>query len=104
MNGLAFQCIGRWRTFGHILILPSEAPCQQAMDWYFEIPDNAKKYRGNQRITLPVKLHNSIVEGNIKNVMEVKQFKTRDDLDILRKIAGDRDRWKGLSKVISSIA
>ena len=25
---------------------------------------NAKKYRGIQRITLPVKLHNDIVEGN----------------------------------------
>ena len=74
------------------------------MDWYFEIPDNVKKYRGNQRVTLPVKLHNDIVEGNIKNDMEGKQFKTRDDLDILRKIAGDRDRWKELSKVICSIA
>ena len=80
------------RTFGHMLRLPLEAPCQQAMDWYFEIPDNAKKYRGNQRITLPVKLHNDIVEGNIKNDLEVRQFKTTEDLDMLRKIAGDRDR------------
>eukprot|EP00794_Sanderia_malayensis_P000926 gene926-233_t len=38
----------RWRTFGPMLRLPLEAPCQQAMDWYFEIPDTAKKYRGNQ--------------------------------------------------------
>ena len=84
----------QWRTFGHMLRLPLEAPCQQAKDWYFEIPDNVKKYRGSQRITLPVKLHNGIVEGNIKNDMEDKQFKTRDILDILRKIAGDRNRWK----------
>ena len=51
-----------------------------------------------------MKLYNDIVEGNIKNFMEVKQFKTRDDLDIVRKIAGDRDRWKELSKVICSVA
>ena len=94
----------RWRTFGHMLRLPLEAPCKQAMDCYFEIPDNAKKYKGNQRITLPVKLHNDIVEGNAKNDMEVKQFKTRDDLVTLRKIAGDRDRWKELSKIICSVA
>ena len=94
----------RWRTFGHILRLPLEAPCQQAMDWYFEIPDNAKKYRGNQRITLPVKLNNDIVEGNNRNDLEVKQFKTRDDLVALRKLARDRDMWKELSKIICSVA
>ena len=51
-----------------------------------------------------MKLHKYIVEGNIKNDMAVEQSKTRDDLDLLRKIAGDRDRWKELSKVICSIA
>ena len=87
-----------------MLRLPLEAPCQQAMDWYFEIPDNAKKYRGNQRITSPVKLHNNIVEGNIKNDLEARQLKTTEDLDMLRKIAGDKDRWKELLRVICSVA
>ena len=74
------------------------------MDWYIEIPDNAKKYRGNQGITLPVKLNNDIVEGNNRNDLEVKQFKTRDDLVALRKLARDRDMWKELSKIICSVA
>lgn len=55
-----------------------EAPCQQAIDWYFEIADNAKKYRGNQRLPvafmLPVKLHNDILEGNSRNNLKVKQL------------------------------
>ena len=87
-----------------MLRLPLQAPCQQAMDWYFDIPDNAKKYRGNQRITLPMKLHNVIVEGNTKNDMEVKRFITREDLVSVRNIARDRDRWKELSKIICSVA
>ena len=87
-----------------MLRLPLQTPCQQAMDWYFEIPDNAKKYRGNQRRTLPVILHDDIVEANSKHDLEVKQFKTTEDLIMLRKIAEDRDKWKELSKTICSIA
>ena len=43
----------RWRTFGHILRLPEDTPCQKAMQWYFEKPQYSRKYRGNQRQTLP---------------------------------------------------
>lgn len=55
------------------------------MDWYFEMPDDAKKYRGNQRRTLPVILHYGSVEGNSKYDLKVKQFKTTEDLIMLRK-------------------
>ena len=65
----------RWGTFGHMLRLPWEAPCQQAMNWYFEVPDNAKKCRGNPRTTLPVNLHTYIVEGNSRSDPEVTQLK-----------------------------
>ena len=57
----------QWRTIGYMLRLPLQTPCQvfqQAMDWYFEIPDNAKLYKGNQRRTLPVVLHYNIAEAN----------------------------------------
>ena len=65
----------RWRTFGNMLRLP----CQQATDWYFEVPENATKYRGNPRVTLPAKLHNDIVERNSRSDLEVKQFKTTEN-------------------------
>ena len=47
-----------------------------------------------------MKLNNDFVEGNIKNDIEVKQFKTRKDLDILSKTAGDRPRWKEVFAVM----
>ena len=56
----------QWRKFGHMYRLPLEAICQQAMDWYFELPADTKKYREKQRMTLAVKLHTNIVEGNKK--------------------------------------
>ena len=87
-----------------MLRLPLQTPCQQAMDWYLEIPDNSKKYRGSQRRTLPVVLHYDIVEANRKHDLDVKQFKTTEDLIMLRKLAEDREKWKDLSKIICSIA
>ena len=36
----------RWRAFGHILRLDNEASCQQAMVYYFDPPQDAKKYSG----------------------------------------------------------
>ena len=50
------------------------------MGWYFKIPDNAKKYRGNQRRTLPVIFHFDIVKAKSKFDLEVKQIKTFKDL------------------------
>ena len=58
----------------------------------------------NQRQTLPVILHYDIVEGNSKHDLEIKQFKTTEDLTKLRGIAEGRDKWKELSKMICSIA
>ena len=51
-----------------------------------------------------MKLHDDIVEANNKNDMEVKEFKTREDLIALRKLARNGDRWKELSKIICSVA
>ena len=57
--------------------------------------ESEKKYRGN---------HQSIVEGNSKHDLEIKLFKTIEDLTKLRRIAQDIDNWKELSKMICSIA
>ena len=87
-----------------MLRLALQTPCQEAMDWYFEVPVNAKKYRGTRDKTLPVILNYDIVEGNSKHDLDVKQFKSTEDLTKLRRIAEDRDKWKELSRMICSIA
>ena len=94
----------RWRTFGHMLRLPILTPCQQAMQWYFEKPMRPKRYRGNQRITLPVMLHNDIVEANKVQNLEIEQFRCMNDLEKLRDIANDRRRWKEVTRVVCGVA
>ena len=56
-------------------------------------------------------LHYDIVKGNSKHDLEIKQFKTTEDLGQVnqvrtaaKRIAEDRDKWKELSKIICSIA
>ena len=94
----------RWRTFGHMLRLALQTPCQQTMDSYFQVPVNAKRYSGNQRRTLPVILHYGIVQGNSKHDLEINQSHTIEDLTKLRRIPKDRDKWKELTNMICSIA
>ena len=38
----------RWRTFSHILRLPTSVPCQQSMNYYFEFPPEGKKFQGKK--------------------------------------------------------
>ena len=94
--------LARWRSFGHMLRLPLETPCQKAMQWYFEIPNNSKKYKGNQRITLPLVLHDDIVNTSKIHPLEVQKFKTTEDLEKWREIGADRKKWKEIVTLICS--
>ena len=95
----------RWRTFGHILGLPTNTPCQQSMDYYFEYPPNEKKFHGRKGITLPVLLDNDIIEAAKRHQkLQISQFKSREYLYILRHLTNDRNGWKNLTNSICSVA
>ena len=90
----------RWRTFGHILRLDNEAPCQQAMVYYFDPPQDAKKYSGRKRITLPVVLDEDLKETAKSKDIPVRKFECLEDLQSLRSLAGDRQTWRKLVNVV----
>ena len=90
----------RWRAFGHMLRLDREVPAQKAMDYYFDVPMNAKKYSGRRRSTLPVCINNDLKETAKRTQIPVQKFATRQDLEQLRRLASDRVAWKALSKLI----
>ena len=50
----------RWSALSHMLRRHNETPCQQAMEHYFDIPVDAKKYSGRKRNTLPVVINADI--------------------------------------------
>ena len=96
----------RWKALGHMLRLPSTAPCQLAMKYYFEKPCDAKKFSGRKRVTLPIKIDEDIatqVKENISLPGNVKGFKTLDDLLNLQKLAQDREAWRKLTKQIVDV-
>jgi hypothetical protein len=90
----------RWKAFGHMLRLPEDTPCQEAMRYYFEKPFNAKKFSGRQRITLPVKINEDIKNCAKTNNILVTNFETINDLNTLKVIASDRNEWKRFSNLI----
>ena len=94
----------RWRAFGHNLRLSNKAPSQQAMNFYFEVPEKAKRFSGRKRKTLPVVLNEDIKERIRTHNLPVNKFETVEDLNKLREIAADRNKWKELSSMICSIA
>ena len=94
----------RWRAFGHILRLDPQAPCQLAMVYYFDQPENAKKYPGRRRTNLPTTINEDIKESAKTNVLPVSQFESLNDLLTLRRVASDRSEWRSISTMICDIA
>ena len=94
----------RWRTFGHILRLPTSTPCQQSMNYYFECPPKAKKFRGRKKITLHVLLDNDLPEAaKYHQRFQIRHFKTREDVEILRHLLNDGNGWKNLTNLIRCV-
>ncbi|XP_057310663.1 uncharacterized protein LOC130648624 [Hydractinia symbiolongicarpus] len=94
----------RWRLFGHVLRLQKDTPAQLAMNHYFE-QSQVSKFKGRQRITLPISLNNDMrraVESDNSFAIKfgVSQLISKHDLKVLRVIAEDRNTWKSLSRHI----
>ena len=77
-----------------MLRLHEEAPCQQAMTYYFTIPEKAKRFSGRKRSTLPAILNEDIKEAAKTKTLPVSCLESLDDLIKLKKIAENRKRWK----------
>ena len=94
----------RWRSFGHMLRMHKETPCQKAMEYYFDVSVNAKKYSGKQRITLPTKIDDDIKQCAKINNINISNFETIYDLHRLQEKALDRKEWRKFSDLICNVA
>ena len=58
-----------------------------------------------ERYTTDVLLDNDLAEAaKYHQRLQIRQFKTREDLNILRHLAYDRNGWKNLTNLICSVA
>ena len=78
----------RWKLFGHIMRLHSETPAQKSMMHFFT-ESKVPKFQGRPRINLPYKSNYDLE----KYSPELLMLKTLKDLQTLKIIAQDRNRW-----------
>ena len=94
----------RWRNFGHMLRLHQSTPARRAMEHYFS-PSASKRFRGRQRQTLPVTLHNDIIRSAESVVMYgMSGLANLNDLNRLQRLAMDRGQWIVISICIYKAA
>ena len=80
-----------------------EIPANQAMDLYFE-PSQVGGFKGQRRITLPVRLDNDLEvlnkyqNNHLSDHNYSKRLRLNDkiDLDQIRDMAQDRRKWREL--------
>ena len=87
----------RWRLFGHVLRRDSEIPANKSMTAYFVKCGNS--YKGRPPTTLPIVLHQDL--QTLENPLTLK---TTEDLEKIKELAQDRERWKNLQHMIVKTA
>ena len=99
--------VARWRLLGHVLRMHVDSPARKSMQHYFA-QSNEKKFRGRERITLPVTISRDLARANnhkhIELKFQIKSFQNNRELQKLTAIAGDRELWKALCKEVQEAA
>ena len=92
----------RWSALGHMLRRHEETPCRQSMEDYFNVPENAKKYPGRKRNTLPIVIDNDIKTASAKcRLIQFSKFEDSDDLQTLKLVANNISEWRKVCDLIS---
>ena len=78
------------RMMGHVLRMDRAAPAQLAMDLYFS---EGRRRRGRPYACLVTAVRQDLKKRCLK-------FGKARDLAILRELAGDRKKWRGLARAL----
>ena len=87
----------RWRLFGHILRRDRDIPANKAMQAYFH--QMTCRHRGRPTTTLPV-----IINKELSKTFPHMKLKTSDDLQTIRLLAQDRNKWITFARRITKFA
>ena len=95
----------RWKMFGHVLRMNENTPARKAMKWYFQVPDNCKKFRGRKRATIVTTLNRDIQRTQQHNTnFTLPNIKSGLDLRNIRVKALNRKHWQRLVKMVTDAA
>ncbi|GFS17430.1 hypothetical protein ElyMa_003238400 [Elysia marginata] len=87
----------RWRLFGHILMTDIDIPANKAMQAYFN--QMACSSRRRPTTTLPV-----IIIKELSQAYPHMKLKTLYDLETMRLLAQDRNKWRMLTRRIAEFS
>ena len=82
----------RWRLFGHVLLLPRDAPAQRAIDHYFADTEGST-FRGRPRTSLPTSLCSDLRRIG-------RALRQPADIEALRALS--REQWRQMERDISA--
>ena len=95
----------RWKMFGHALRLDERTPARKAMKYYFQVPENAVKFRGRKRATIVTTLNRDIERTKEKNkAFYINSLNSELDLRNIRVKALNRNHWQKLVKMVTDAA
>ena len=98
----------RWKLLGHILRLDDKTPAKISMKHHFS-PSTASKFSGRPRQILPKTLSDDIIRTTKEDLhfyddYKIAELKTAENLNILKTIAYDRQKWSELTDRIYKVA
>ena len=95
----------RWKMFGHALRMDERTPARKAMGYFFQISDNATKFRGRKRATIITTLNRDIQRTKgLNESFQIPVLNTELDLRNTRVKALNRDHWQRIVKLVTDAA
>ena len=95
----------RWKMLGHALRMDERTPARKAMRYYFQLPENAVKFRGRKRATIVTTLNRDIERTRKLNPhFQIPLLKTEMDLRKTRVEALNRNQWQRIVKIVTDAA
>ena len=95
----------RWKMFGHALRMDENTPARKAMRYFFQVPENHKKFRGRKRATIVTTLNRDIERTKKHNQnFYLPIMSTELNLRNIRVKALNRKHWQNIVKMVTDAA
>ena len=95
----------RWKMLGHTLRMDEKTPVRLAMKYYFQVPPNAKKFRGRKRTTIVTTINRDIQRTKtLYPEFDLKPINSELDLRNVRVKAMNRKHWQKRVAMVTAAA
>ena len=95
----------RWKMWGHTLRMDEKSPARLAMKYYFQVPVDAKKFKGRKRTTIVTTINRDIERTkSLYPDFDIKPIKSELDLRNVQVKATNRKDWQKRVAMVTAAA